>query len=285
LSINIGNIYAKKSLVEDTADAIAPILLANQVSRTIPDKDGNLQATDGAKDTAKAILEDSPILQSTYLPVFGIWDNDTNQFCQFGLPQGNEEDCLVNAINKNISRTDPNLNNVYLEDNEDFALAFQLNHDVNPLSNLIDFSAITLRGRAIAQTNILKLTDDPDIDSDNNCCCDWAGDQNSTNTTYSFLGCVKINSSTRTFPILMPPLDELCAEWAVLSKILTDGGSQTCKDYMTCNGTILERLFGGGFFSSFLEYLQCWFNHFVENLIKTITIVTTAMDDAWNGWT
>lgn len=310
LSINIGNIFAKKSLVEDTADGIAPILLSNQISRWIVDKNDQpsgyddtipvQDSIDGASMTTSVITQleatssTQTLSQASVTTVFGLWTPATQTFCAFGPPQGTEKDCLIAPSNKAISRTDPNLNAVILQQKdgvftEEFAAASQIKYQANVFGSFFNVAGITLRGKAIAHTQYSKL---PPPEDNPDCCCTWAGEQNNTTAKYKLISILP----PWPFPacwVKEPGFDDKCNEYVSITKIFSEK-APTCIDYLLCKGnqTFFEHLYDnvtdGQLFSGFrdfLAFLACWYPQFKADLINTITTVSTNLENAWDGWT
>jgi hypothetical protein len=315
LSINIGNIYAKKSLVEDTADAIGPILLANQLERWIPTQEESQNNTPlpkagsiTASTTATTILAqltestgDDTLAGASLTPTFGIWNpTSTPPFCAFNEP------CMA-LINQTISETDPNLNNVVLQSGEDFAVAFQIQYPVLPLGDLLDFDGVTLNGKAVHKTKLPTEDDygifgEPDPDNGEDCCCKAAALVNNTKTItvstsffiFSSITCYKDYSPTSdTTPDKCGyhedpgdgVCDEKCESFSFFSFFGSGDASATCDYYAACHDTFWESFFSGNIFGYFLEIRRCWFGQtFLQKLIQSIEKINTTVDDAWDGW-
>ncbi|MDA3834777.1 MAG: hypothetical protein PF495_15435 [Spirochaetales bacterium] len=239
LSINIGNIYAKKNLVEDTADAIAPILLANQITRTIPPTSGILPTTtQNALDTAQDILDntgDNSLSGATLTPIFGIWNPTLAiPFCAFDdTCELDETYCMSaeNLSNTDVTNSDPDFNQVTLGENENFAIALQIQYDVLPLSGLLDFNGLTLNGKAVYTTKLPTdgdlgdFADPADAENPDECCCTAAALANDTNIIF-------VPSETTTIdvwghPVVINYTPSEC--WKDYSPILDPANPEECE--------------------------------------------------------
>ena len=255
MSINIGNIYAKKNLVEDTAKALAPIVLDRQ-----------LDPKDTLTPQQYAVtIQDSAGLTGAEVPTitFGVFNQDhatlPNGFYPFGDPN--------TGVNTPVDSQDPDLNNVTLNDYEhqDFAVQITVIKNVAPLGNILTFSNISLQGTGRAATKISKIDIDPP--ENDYCCCLQAEHLNPEYTSANFLmGCWYRKTGT-----LMPPL--MCFL----------GVTNFCDDYYDCRGRFFENLFQGKLFSSFLDQFKCWIDDVKDRIQKVKDTIRSVSEKDWNG--
>jgi hypothetical protein len=249
LSINIGNIYAKKNLVEDTADAIAPALLAHQITKFYANNDDTItDISETPTDVADAMLESmnpdggtNPLAGGSYTITFGIYDRNItpNTFTAFTDTQ----------------KTNPDLSLITLSTNQDLAVTFYLKYDASPIDNLLPFDPITLKGKSMF-TMYLQPLEYVGSAGDGSCCCDVA------NGYFTFMG-----FTCSYIPMFGPP----CT---------SSSTKQICIDYIECQGTFWDNLAAGTLISSFLDMLKCWLADFLQNIISTIQKVDAAIADA-----
>jgi hypothetical protein len=269
MSINIGNIYIKKNTIEDTAESIAPMLLSHQLEKYF----GNYSGNDNAYDVADNLLDKISLFST---PVSSLSLNDKPYIITFGmvnknapgLPDGFYAFGTNESGNPTVSPTDPDLDKVKLSLNnqtgQDLAVAFQLNYSLTPLEQLVTFDKITLKGRAMHQTHMDKVT--PPTTSDKDCCCLEVGGEY---TFFSILG--YFECSDPNTPKIIP------------CEVTFKKG--ICPDYFECHDTIFESFLKGEILEFFYRFFDCWFKDFVKNIIETITAVQQTVKDSWNGWT
>jgi competence protein ComGC len=244
LSINIGNIYAKKNLVEDTADAIGHSVLVCQIKKYI---DESIPKTTSPEDIVDNMLLEFPSLDKHYNIYFGVQDSSVN-FTQFTKNNYSDND---------IDPTDPKLGQINLATGENFAVKFQLIHEESPLATLGEALnvSVTLQGRSTYRT-ALETLPDPPSDTKAECCCADAGGN------LVIIACFPPKSS---------------------APCLTRSNNQVCIDYFACQGTFFSNILNGTAFSSFLNLFKCWWDDFIDRLIGSIRKVTSVVD-SWAGW-
>jgi competence protein ComGC len=289
LSINIGNIYAKKNLVEDTADAIGPALLQQQIKRYLDDTVTIIESQD-ADWLAQTMLDDlipagqsNPLKDATYIITFGVInDTDINNSLTAGFhPFGTTASLNVTIPNTDATdlTTDPHLDNVTLVNGQDLAVAFQLFYNTSPLGDMLSFGEsgiITLKGKGMWQTDLQPIIDEKPTGEESDCCCNKAGELNNIDVKYSltfippFFVCKYADGGM----FFGQPTYDMCYK----------DDPQICEDYFDCQGHFFENLFSGQLFSKFFKMLSCWFDNFMERLLNSIKKVDQAVEDAWDGW-
>ncbi|MDA3970212.1 MAG: hypothetical protein PF442_02570 [Desulfobulbaceae bacterium] len=280
LSINIGNIYAKKNLVEDTADAIAPVLLTHQIKAYL-DEDNPYTGTQNPTDVANDILSKiSGISGATPTIIFGVVNDSTvnstltTGFYDFNTSEsGNNTNTLLGTGDDRLSN--PNLGNVTLVSGQDFAIAFRLTYSPQPLGDLVTFDPITLKGYGMYQTNIALVESEVDpVDKKECCCTELAG-----GTTIPFFmmggGCkVPEGGSILEGTIFEFPKTESCL-------YIIPNSDPICDDFYMCQGTFWSNLLTRTAFSSFWNLFKCWFDDFITRLIQSIQTVDQAIQDSF----
>ncbi len=268
LVVNIGNLFAKKNLVQDTADATSSALLAHQIVKC---------NNPGAEQTAASVVADNYISDqngrldgSQYNITYGILNKNTGDP---GLPDGFYDFNDNRSGNAGIDTLDPDLDNVILKKGQDFAVAYQLDSptgSVAQLGQLMGFN-VTLKGKSMSATGIGTLPDPP-IDKKNQCCCsEVAGGD-----PWMFGTMCAIPNGT----VLGVPVYAQCPFFPNLSWV-----QPKCTVFNQCTGTTIIDFFTGAIFKTIFQLFHCWWQDFIERLINTIHKVDQAVSDAWDGWT
>lgn len=262
LSINIGNIYAKKNFVEDTADQIGSSLLAHQIKKHL-DIPNSITAT--PNDIANTILtQTAPSLGNDFYITFGVLDT-TETFTPL---------TSLNYSTVAIDPNDPDLKLLTLGLGENFAVNFQLLHEVSPLATLGELLnvSITLQGKSSYATAIETLPD-PAPDTKAECCCTTTEPPGETYTFMMFFGGCKYETGSGLFGF---PTYTSC-------DYLFPSPDAICDDFYACQGTFFSNILNGTPFSSFLKLFKCWLADFINKLIFSIRKVPSVVD-SWTGW-
>lgn len=254
LSINIGNIFAKKSLVEDTAKQLAPIILSRQLAP--PDLNSPQTFADGLQDDVGLTGADLPTI------VFGMLNQGHPSLPDGFYPFGN----VNTGVSLDIDPQDPNFNSITPNDynTQDFAVQVTINYNATPLGTLLSFSTISIQETGRAATTFSDINFDPE--NNDQCCCQQAEDLNPGYTTSnSWTGCWYAKEGSIFYIRCFLGLTDLC------------------NDYYDCRGRFFENLFSGQLFTSFLDQFDCWLPDFLDRIALIQDTIRSVGEDIWNG--
>lgn len=258
--INIGNISARKSLTQDTADTTAEALLYYQIKK---DLDG-LAVTVTADQLAQNFLNSQATLTgATKQYHFGVVNLNTgvptlpDGFYAFGDPKSG---------NAGMNDQTPDLNNVVLVNGQDFAVIYRIQYPVSGIENLLTVNKI-INGISISQTNLSSFGNPQ---APPGCCCT----QVAGGTAFP-----PISATDCVLPTgkLLPPF--------IYCSYLIPNPSSTCSQFYACQGTFFSNLFSGQLFGPLINMFKCWFTNFIQKLTDSIHKAQQSVIDAWNGWT
>lgn len=257
MSVNIGNLYAKKNLVEDTAVNLALVVLNRQIAPTDTQLPQNF--ADALQDSVGLTGAETPVI------TFGILNIGhptlPDGFYPFGDPN--------TGVATNIDPQNPTYADILIDDysTQDFAVQIDIQYNATPLGSFISFSTISLTQTGTAATNFSALPIVPE--NNDQCCCQLAEELNP--------GYVSKNSLTscwyRKTTSFMPYIPCLI------------GATDFCDDYYDCHGRFFENLFTGQLFSSFLDQYKCWLPDFLARVQLVRDTIRTVSENVWNGTT